>query len=176
MGELAEEQRILEKLPAWVPEYLAAWGSVRPDGKAMSVEWAAGLAGVSAVAVRMLRGRHREFRTLEYLARHGTAAFMVSYAEAGLRGAAPAIVAAFRKLIDDGEYHTVIQGMKWLMDKPDLAMEGSLGIEYVNDWRENPLALSTPGTDSGEEAGPEVQLASGGPEMAQDDTGDGNRS
>jgi hypothetical protein len=71
---------------------------------------------------------------LEYLARHGTAAFMASYAEAGLRGAAPAIVAAFRKLINDGEYHTVIQAMKWLMDKPDVQVEGSLVQFDMQEW------------------------------------------
>ena len=129
-----EEQRTLERLPEWVPQYLAAWGSTRPDGKAMSVEWAAGLAGVTPSGVRSLRERRVEFRRLEYLTRHGTAAFMASYAEAGLRGSAPAILNSFLALIQEREYHTVIQGMKWLMNKPDVSLEGPVVEFNLQDW------------------------------------------
>lgn len=136
MGELAEEERVLSGLPEWVPLYLAAWGSVRPDGKKMSVTWAAGLAGISVETVRGLRMRSRQFRIIEYVARHGSAAFMASYAEAGVRGAAPQILTSFLKLIADGEYHTVIQAMKWLMDKPDVQVEGDVGVFNLQEWME----------------------------------------
>lgn len=119
MGELAEEARQLDALPSWVPTYLAAWGSVRPDGKAMSVEWAAGLAGITPSAVRHLRAKDRRFKTLEYVARHGGSAFMASYAEAGVRGAAPAILTAFLGLVNSGNAQAVLQGMKWLLGRAD---------------------------------------------------------
>ena len=135
MGELADEQRELEGLPAWVPTYLAAWGSTRPDGRQMSVEWAAGLAGVSPSAVRHLRTRDRRFRTLEYVARHGGAAFMASYADAGVRAAAPAILEAFLGLVEDGNVNAVLQGMKWLLGKADaeVAVRGGLAFADVSD-------------------------------------------
>ena len=136
MGELAEEQRQFEELPEWVPTYLAAWGSVRPDGKAMSVEWAAGLAGVTASAVRNLRARDRRFKTLEYVARHGGSAFMASYADAGIRGAAPAILSAFLGLVADGNAQAVLQGMKWLLgtsDSVDVHLKGVVATDDVSE-------------------------------------------
>lgn len=120
MGELADEARQLEELPEWVPTYLAAWGSVRPDGKAMSVEWAAGLAGVTPSAVRHLRKRDSRFKTLEFVARHGGSLFMSTYADAGIRGAAPAILMAFLKLVASGNAQAVLQGMKWLLGERDV--------------------------------------------------------
>lgn len=127
-----EEQQALERLPAWVPLYLAAWGSVRPDGKQMSVVWAAGHAGVTDSAVRSLRERSRQFRTLEYLARHGTAAFMTSYAEAGLRGSASLILKAYLELVDEGNAAAVLQGMKWLLGSPDqvVRQEGDQVVRF----------------------------------------------
>lgn len=132
MGELAEEQRVLDTLPDWVPTYLAAWGSVRPDGKQMSVEWAAGLAGISASAVRNLRMRDRRFRTLEYVARHGGAAFMASFAEAGVRTSAPRLLTAFLKLVDEGNSTAIIQGMKWLLGKADAEVVFQGDVEFTD--------------------------------------------
>jgi hypothetical protein len=89
----------------------------------MSVIWAAGLAGVSDGRVRHLRQTSRQFRTLEYVARHGTTQFMASYAEAGIRGYAPRILGAFRKLVEEGNGPAVLQGMKWLLGTPDQVVE-----------------------------------------------------
>ena len=141
MGELADEEKLLEKLPEWVPTYLAAWGSTRPDGKAMSVEWAAGLAGVSPSAVRKLRIRQRQFQTLEYIARHGGSAFMASYADAGIRGAAPGILMAFLKLVEEGNSTVVLQGMKWLLNKPDADVLNNVGLVWLAK-NDTPAAVS----------------------------------
>lgn len=120
----------MEALPGWMPTYLAAWGSTRPDGKAMSVEWAAGLAGVSPSAVRNWRAKDRRFQTLEYVARHGGAAFMASYADAGVRAAAPRILGAFLGLVDEGNATAILQGMKWLLGKADAVVHVRGGLEF----------------------------------------------
>ena len=122
MGELAEEQARLEKLPAWVTEYLAAWGSrFDPDGKPMRVKTAAALAGTTASNVRDLRRTSEQFRLLERIARHGGAMFLASYMEAGIRSLAPAMLRAFAALIEAENPQVVLQGMKWALDKPDMA-------------------------------------------------------
>lgn len=63
--------RELDDLPEWVPIYLDAWGSKRPDGRVMTVTFAAGLAGVSPSTIRFWRGRSAAFRDLEDQARRG---------------------------------------------------------------------------------------------------------
>lgn len=142
MGELAEENRQFEELPEWVPQYLAAWGSTRPDGRCMSVKWAAGLVGVDPSTVRHLRSRSRAFRTLEYIARHGGGEFMASYAEAGLRGSATAILRAFLNLvIDERNPQATIQAMKWLLARPDevdLNLSGAVAQGSLLEWAEIP--------------------------------------
>lgn len=120
MGELAEEQRILDTLPGWVPTYLACWGSTRPDGKRMSVTWAAGLAGVSPDAVRQLRARSRQFRMMEHVCRQGGAEFMASYASAGVRAMAPEILTAMRDLITDRNPRMVSEAVKILLGQTGL--------------------------------------------------------
>lgn len=121
MGELAEEQAQLETLPAWVPLYLAAWGSVDPEGKRMQVKTAAGLAGVTDSAVRELRRTNEQFRTLEHIARRASQAFLASYMEAGIRASAPQLLQAYLELVASRNPQVVLQGMKWALDKPEAA-------------------------------------------------------
>lgn len=139
MGELATETKQYSDLPGWVPTYLAAWGSTRPDGRRMTVRWASGLSGVDESSVRKLRGRSKMFERLEYLARHGGGEFMASYAEAGLRGAAPALLQAFLGLVEDGHPQVVMQGMKWLLARPeevDVNLTGSMAQGSPQEWAE----------------------------------------
>lgn len=137
MGEQAEDARLYEDLPEWVPLYLAAWGSTRPDGKRMTVRWAAGLAGVDDSAVRHLRGSNPMFKRLEFLARRAGGAFMASYADAGIRGAAPAILQAFFDLVRARDVTATLTGMRWLLAKPqavDVNLRGVMAHGSPHDW------------------------------------------
>lgn len=113
--ELEEDRR--EKLPAWVPAYLAAWGGGWKEGKRVTVTQSAELAGTSASNVRNLRQRSKQFQRLEYIARHGDALDMQSAVEAGLRGNMPVIFDAFMQLVKKGDARVVIKAMEWLLDK-----------------------------------------------------------
>lgn len=112
-----------EGLPAWVPAYLAAWGGEqdggREDGgKRMTVSQAAEIAGTTSSNVRNLRTRSVQFKRLEWIARHGDTAYMQSMVEAGLRGNALLIFAAFMRLVQEGNTQAVLKAMEWLQDKP----------------------------------------------------------
>ena len=134
MGELAEEERTLEQLPAWVPGYLAAWGSKRdPEGKTMRVKTAAALAGTTESNVRMLRKRNEQFRLLETIARKGGSLWLSSYMQAGIRGMAPRILQSFTKLIEAENPQVVLQAMKWALDKPDGINVNLSGVMATDD-------------------------------------------
>ena len=139
---MAEEQEILDSLPEWVPDYLAAWGSrVGPDGERMQVSKAAALVGVTPAAVRKLRERSERFRLLEQVARHGGSGFTASYMEAGIKGMAFDIFRAFRRLVENGNPQVVVQAMKWAMDKPDVEVEASMfDLETWKQVRQNRLS------------------------------------
>lgn len=65
-----DERRKLEKLPSWVPNYLDCWRSrTDPDGRRMTVNFAAEHAGVTPGAVRSLRMRSASFKRMEYIVR-----------------------------------------------------------------------------------------------------------
>lgn len=108
----------VRRLPEWVPTYLAAWGSTRPDGKAMTVIWAASLAGTKDNNVRILRKRSPQFRRMEDMARFGTARIMGEYIDAGLRGNVPTIFGKFMQLVDEGNVQAVLKGVEWARGKP----------------------------------------------------------
>jgi hypothetical protein len=63
----------------------------------------------------------------------------------------------------------------------DVKTDGTVRIEYVNDWRRagdsaaDPAALPAPGPDPRPADGEAVQLARGGAEVAEDHAGDGDR-
>ena len=134
MGELAEEERILEQLPPWVPSYLAAWGSkLDPEGKTMRVKTAAALAGTTESNVRMLRNSNPKFRLLETIARKGGSLWLSSYMEAGIRGMAPRIFQSFASLIESENPQVVLQAMKWALDKPDGINVNLSGVMATDD-------------------------------------------
>lgn len=108
----------LPRLPPWVPTYLAAWGSPRPDGKGMTVIWASSLAGTTDSNVRNLRKRSPQFRRMEDMARFGTAQGIGDFIDAGLRGNAPTIFGKFVQLVDEGNVQAVLKGVEWLRGKP----------------------------------------------------------
>lgn len=112
------ERGAIDRIPSWVPTYLAAWGTTRPDGKMMTVQWASSLAGTSASNVRNQRQRSRQFRRMEEMARFGTQATMTEFIDAGLRGNASTIFDTFMRLIDDGDVRAVLKAMEWLRGKP----------------------------------------------------------
>ena len=134
MGELAEEQAQLEKLPVWVPDYLAAWGSkFDPEGKRMRVKTAATLAGTTESNVRELRRRSERFQLMEKIAREGGSLFLSSYMEAGLRTMAPSLLQAFRTLVANLNPQVVLQGMKWAMDRPEALTVDVTGVVATDD-------------------------------------------
>jgi hypothetical protein len=127
-GEL-DEATVLERLPEWVPTYLAAWGSTGPDGKKMTVKVAAELAGTTDSNVRNLRERSPQFRRLEDMARHGSAERAASQVDAYLRGNSLRIIEAFDALVGQGNPQTVLKAMEWLRDKPaevDVNLRGAV--------------------------------------------------
>jgi hypothetical protein len=128
------------ELPTWAPVYFAAWGSARPDGRRMSVQWAARLAGVSCSAVRNWRSENKHFRALEHIARHGGVQFMTSFTEAGIRAAAPAILQAYLKLVGEGHPQMVLQGLKLLLDRPDIDvnLRGAIAQGGLSEWADVP--------------------------------------
>ena len=127
MGEIASEEQVLDTLPEWVPDYLAAWGSkVGPDGERMQVNKAAALVGITPDAVRMLRARSEQFKLLEYVARHSGGAFAASFMEAGIKGMVFDIFRSFRTLVQNQNPQVVLQAMKWAMDRPDVEVVGQL--------------------------------------------------
>lgn len=113
-----EAEREIEKMPIWAPDYLACWGSTRPDGKRMTVAFAADFAGTTTEAVRKLRARSEAFRRLEEITRYGTAEWAQTYVEAGLRGLAPRMMRSLARLVDADEYHTTLKLVEWLRGKP----------------------------------------------------------
>jgi len=128
MGSRNEKQA-LEQLPAWAPEYLACWGSKKPDGGRMTVRFAAEFAGVTPSAVRNLRERSATFSRLEEIARHAGAEWAQTYIEAGLRALAPGLMRALAELIADKNAQTVLKGIEWLRNKPQaLSLEGTVGV------------------------------------------------
>jgi len=134
VGELADEQEVLESLPSWVPDYLAAWGSrFDPDGKRMRVKTAAALAGTTESNVRHLRCTSERFKLLETIARKGGAIWLSSYMEAGIRGMAPKIFQSFHKLIEAENPQVVLQAMKWALDKPDGINVNLTGVMATDD-------------------------------------------
>lgn len=146
VGELVEEERILEELPSWVPGYLAAWGSqLDPDGKTMRVKTAAALAGTTESNVRMLRKRNQNFRLLETIARKGGSLWLSSYMEAGIRGMAPRIFQSFYKLVEAENPQVVLQAMKWALDKPD-----AIDITSAGDKLEQSVVVYIPDNDRGD--------------------------
>jgi hypothetical protein len=118
-----ERAEVAEELPAWVPAYLAAWGGEQKsgeqkNGKRMTVSQAAEVAGTTSSNVRNLRTRSEQFKRLEWIARHGDTAYMQSMVEAGMRGNALLIFAAFMRLVQEGNTQAVLKAMEWLQDKP----------------------------------------------------------
>lgn len=107
----------MSRLPEWVPTYLAAWGSPRPDGKKMTVAWASSLAGTSASNVRNLRQRSRQFVRMETMARFGTAATMGEFIEAGLRGNVGVIWTNYMRLVKEGNVSAILKGVEWTRGK-----------------------------------------------------------
>lgn len=127
-GEFNEAQAI-EQLPAWVPVYLAAWGSTGPDGARMMVKTAAELAGVSESCIRNWRSQSPQFKRLERMARYGSVESIASFVDAGLRGVAPIIFQSFMRLVNDGDGPTVREAMKWLRAQPEqLDIQGELQL------------------------------------------------
>jgi len=131
---LAEEQAQLETLPAWVPLYLAAWGSrLDPEGKRMRVKTAAGLAGVTDSAVRELRRTNEQFRLLEAIAREASKVFLSSYMEAGIRSSVPQLLRAYLDLVEARNPQVVLQGMKWALDKQEAVNVNLRGVVATDD-------------------------------------------
>jgi hypothetical protein len=148
MGEQAQEERIFAGLPAWVPGYLAAWGSKRdPEGKTMRVKTAAALAGTTDSNVRMLRNSNPQFRLLETIARKAGSLWLSSYMEAGIRGIAPQIFHSFQSLVQSENPQVVLQAMKWALDKPD-AIDITSGGEQL----EQNVVVYIPENDRGDTA------------------------
>ena len=106
-----ERDETAEDLPAWVPAYLAAWGGAQESGKRMTVSQASEVAGTTSSNVRNLRTRSEQFKRLEWIARHGDTAYMQSMVEAGLRGNALLIFAAFMRLVQEGNTQAVLKAM-----------------------------------------------------------------
>lgn len=128
-GDESDEATVLERLPEWVPTYLAAWGSTGPDGKKMTVKAAAELAGTNDSNVRNLRTRSPQFRRLEDMARHGSAERAASQVDAYLRGNSLRIIEAFDALVGQGNPQTVLKAMEWLRDRPaevDVNLRGAV--------------------------------------------------
>ncbi len=109
------EKQDFERLPEWVPNYLACWGSKKPDGGRMTVSFAAEFAGTTPDAVRMLRSRSEQFQRSEWVARQGTAEWAQSYMEAGLRTMAPRAIKAMGRLLDADNPQTVLKVAEWLL-------------------------------------------------------------
>lgn len=83
-------------------------------------------------------------------------------------------VGVLDKAMDDK--HQRVQAAKEVLsrvipEKREQSFSGALKIEYVNDWRPNPLTESAHGADNGKATSPEVQLAIGGPAVAKNDNG-----
>jgi len=126
-----DEGQALERLPAWVPVYLAAWGGKPPEGTRVTVKWAAELAGITADNVRMLRQRSAQFRRLEYMARHGSMEGAASMVEAGLRGATMAIFRSFMRLVEGGDPATVRKAMEWVRGKPEEMRQFNIDLSQL---------------------------------------------
>lgn len=125
-----DEREALEKMPEWAPEYLACWGSLKPDGGRMTVTFAAEFAGTTPEAVRQLRSRSEQFERMEWIARQGTAAWAQSYVEAGLRTMAPRMMRALAKLLDSHHPQVVLKVAEWLLGKPqELRLSGELDVD-----------------------------------------------
>lgn len=107
----------LERLPKWVPEYLACWGSKKPEGGRMTVAFAAEFAGTSPAAVRKLRERSPAFRRLEEVSRYAGAQWAQSYVDAGLRGLAPGVMEALADLVKERNPQAVLKALEWLRGK-----------------------------------------------------------
>lgn len=106
--------------------YLACWGSTLPDGGRMTVTFAAEHAGITPEAVRSLRMRNPAFERLEFLARHGKAAWAQSYVEAGLRGLSPWLMDSLARLVKEGNPQVVLKLTEWLRGRPEqLQISGS---------------------------------------------------
>jgi hypothetical protein len=77
MGEENEGKRESEALPPAAQVYLSVWAmGVTPEGKAMRVETAARLAGVSTSTVKDWRSRIAGFRELEAQARASSSSYV----------------------------------------------------------------------------------------------------
>lgn len=149
-----EAEGQIEQMPVWVAAYLGCWGSTRPDGKRMMVQFAADFAGTTPSAVRNLRQRSPAFRKLEDIARYGTAAWAQSYVEAGLRGLAPTLMRSLARLIETDNYQTVLKVAEWLRGKPTevkVIGSGDEGEQVVRfDLSDIPIEVLRYLADSGE--------------------------
>ena len=112
------EKRELERLPSWAPEYLACWGSKKPDGGRMTVTFAAEFSGVTPETVRKLRERSATFRRLEEVARFSGGEWAQTYVEAGLQALAPGLMRALGTLIDERNPQVVLKALEWLRGRP----------------------------------------------------------
>lgn len=131
MAEELDESTELEKLPPWVPLYLSVWGGTRPDGKRMTVKWAADYAGISPSNVRNLRSRSPGFRRMEGMARFTSIQFAQSYVERGLAHIAPLWLNALITLLAVADSQTVLKVGEWLRGKPeamDVHLHGAMGL------------------------------------------------
>jgi hypothetical protein len=131
--EMGEAERQIERMPAWVPQYLAAFGSRRPDGKRMTVKWAAELAGTNPENVRQYRKASAAFRRLEEVARFGDVMFMQSYVDAGLRGLAPLAMEALADLLRVRNPQVTLKAIGWLRGPEELAVTLQQAAEVTAD-------------------------------------------
>ena len=156
MNERAE----FERLPEWAPEYLACWGSTKPDGGRMTVTFAAEYAGVTPSTVRDLRARSPQFQRMEYLARNGTSEWMQSYIQAAGRAFAPLLVDSMYRLLSDGHPQATLKMWEWARGKPDLLditsgggpIKGYIGFS-PDEWDDD-LDYGDPEGDEYEEGDP----------------------
>lgn len=131
--DMRQAEREIERMPAWVSQYLAAFGSKRPDGKRMTVQWAAEFAGTRPGTVREYRRTSPAFRKLEEVARFGDVSFMSSYVNAGLRGLAPAAMEALADLIYVRNPQVVLKALSWLRGPEELEVTMKRETEVTAD-------------------------------------------
>jgi len=147
----------INDLPSWVPMYLAAWGSKRPDGKRVTVSWAASVAGTTASTVRSLRMRSDRFCRMEYIARHGEGEHVASMIDAGLRGNASRIFESFIRLVDKGNPQAVLKAMEWLQNKPAILLQlTTMSDEQLLEYYSSLLAELAPGGGGDKASGSEL--------------------
>jgi len=157
------DEHALEKMPPWVAEYLACWGSKKPDGGRMTVTFAAEFAGTTTDAVRQYRKANASFRRLEEVARYAGANWARTYVEAGLRGLAPDLMRNLAYLINVEKHpQTIMKALGWMLGPQEL----NLSITGKTDITADELAAARERALSLED-----ELLSGGADVDEDDDG-----